>query len=431
MTKGKILIVDDEPFNLDYLEQELEDADYETLTAESGAQALEIVSAEKPDLILLDIMMPGMDGFAVLERLKSNPETRDIPVIVISASSSLQYVVKGIELGAEDYLPKPFEPTLLHARLSSSLERKRLLSLQQMYLKGLEHELEIGRQIQQSFLPAELPEIEGWEIAAYFKAAREVAGDYYDAFTTPEGYLVCLVGDVCGKGVGAALYMALFRSLIRVSVAGGDFSGEQEFQPIKPDLSSGEAGNLPTDAFSRCAQHLQQAVGFVNCYVTETHGDEGLFSTLFICLVEPGGARLVYLNCGNEPALWLKASGSLQLLARTSAVIGILPDLEVHRQEITLKTGELLCIFTDGVTDAQNLEQEFFGRTRIEETLGEYSNLASHPGQPVGQQPSDNGGARNVSIAKGVLEMVEKRLSEFSGAADPFDDVTLFVVRRR
>lgn len=122
----KILIVDDEPFNVDYLEQELEDLNYGTVSAGDGQEALDKMQAESPDLVLLDIMMPVMDGFAVLARMKADPKLRDIPIIIISAMNDLQSVVKGIEQGAEDYLPKPFEPVLLHARISSSLEKKRL-----------------------------------------------------------------------------------------------------------------------------------------------------------------------------------------------------------------------------------------------------------------------------------------------------------------
>jgi adenylate cyclase len=126
MTQPKILIVDDEPFNVDYLEQELSDLDYETISASNGQEALDKLRADAPDLVLLDIMMPVMDGFAVLSQMKSDSTLRDIPVIIISAISDLQSVVRGIEKGAEDYLPKPFEPVLLQARISSSLEKKRL-----------------------------------------------------------------------------------------------------------------------------------------------------------------------------------------------------------------------------------------------------------------------------------------------------------------
>lgn len=134
MTQSKILIVDDEPLNVDYLEQELEDMHYSIITAYNGREALGQVRSEQPDLILLDIMMPIMDGFAVLGELKTDPLLRHIPVIVISAINDLESVVKGIQLGAEDYLPKPFEPTLLHARITASLEKKSLRDQQKKLL---------------------------------------------------------------------------------------------------------------------------------------------------------------------------------------------------------------------------------------------------------------------------------------------------------
>ena len=134
MPQPTILIVDDEPFNVDYLQQELEEMNYIIITAGNGREALERVRGEKPDLILLDIMMPVMDGFAVLGELKADPLLRSIPVIVISAVNDLESVVKGIQLGAEDYLPKPFEPTLLHARISASLEKKSLRDQQRKLL---------------------------------------------------------------------------------------------------------------------------------------------------------------------------------------------------------------------------------------------------------------------------------------------------------
>src|SRR5512139_980269 len=124
--KAKVLIADDEPLNVDYLEQELEDLNCDTISARNGQEALDKLQSEAPDLVLLDIMMPVLDGFAVLACMKTDPKLRDIPVIIISAMNDLQNVVKGIEQGAEDYLPKPFEPVLLRARISSSLEKKRL-----------------------------------------------------------------------------------------------------------------------------------------------------------------------------------------------------------------------------------------------------------------------------------------------------------------
>ncbi len=140
--RAKILIVDDEPFNVDYLEQELEDLDYDTVSAGDGRQALAQVAATSPDLVLLDIMMPILDGFEVLARLKADPATRDIPVIIISAANDMSNVVRGIKLGAEDYLPKPFDPVLLQARLTASLDKKRLRDQEVEYLG------EVGRVIE-------------------------------------------------------------------------------------------------------------------------------------------------------------------------------------------------------------------------------------------------------------------------------------------
>ncbi len=134
----KILIVDDDPFNADYLEQELDDLGYDSIRAENGAIALEMVSSQSPDMILLDIMMPVMDGFSVLSRLKADPKTRVIPVIIISALNDLKSVVKGIEMGADDYLPKPFDPILLRARLTNALQRRLWHIQEQNYVREIE-----------------------------------------------------------------------------------------------------------------------------------------------------------------------------------------------------------------------------------------------------------------------------------------------------
>ncbi len=158
--RPKILIVDDEPFNVDYLEQELEELAYQTVRAANGREALAQVAAESPDVILLDIMMPELDGFQVLAQLKANKVWRDIPVIVISALSELASVVRGIELGAEDYLPKPFDEVLLKARLSASLEKKRLRDQELAYLRTVAHLTDAAAAVEaEIFAPESLAEV--------------------------------------------------------------------------------------------------------------------------------------------------------------------------------------------------------------------------------------------------------------------------------
>jgi serine phosphatase RsbU (regulator of sigma subunit) len=385
----KILIVDDEPFNVDYLEQELEDSGCKIFSATNGQEALEKVRSETPDLILLDIMMPVMDGFEVLSHLKADPSMRDIPVIVISANSDLQSMVKGIQLGAEDYLPKPFEPVLLHARISSSLEKKRLRDLQQLYLKSLERELDIAREIQKGFLPYELPGVDGWEIAAYFKAAREVAGDFYDAFLLRDGNLVCVVGDVCDKGVGAALFMTLFRSLIRVTSTTDVFFNGRETGSLTP------------------AGRLQHVVTFTNNYITETHYNASMFATIFVGIFNPQDGTLTYINCGNEPPLILGKDCVVTTLPPTGPVVGIIPDARFSVKETKVEKGDILLAFTDGIPDSKNIENEFFGTQNLIAALGD----------------------RNISPSE-LIKNIETRLHQFIGTADQFDDITLLAVKR-
>lgn len=388
-TKPKILIVDDEPFNVDYLEQELEGLDCETMVAVNGLDALDQVQSGDLTLILLDIMMPVMDGFEVLLRLKANPSTRHIPVIIISANNDMKSVVKGIQMGAEDYLPKPFEPTLLFARVSSGLEKKRLHDLQDLYLKALERELDIARQIQMDFLPAELPGIAGWEIAATFKAAREVAGDYYDAFLLPDGNLAFVIGDVCGKGVGAALFMTLFRSLIRATSTSDVSCGGRDMRILTP------------------AERLLHVISFTNNYLNETHGSANMFSTIFMGIIDLRANVLSYINCGNESPLLLRNGRVVTALKPSGPVVGVIPEAKFSVKEISMETNDLLLAYTDGIPDALNLQGEAFGNPRL---------LAAVEGC-------------DTSPAA-VLNHIQTQLAQFIGTADPFDDITVIAVKR-
>ncbi len=388
--KPKILIVDDEPFNVDYLEQELEDLNYETISAANGEEALEKIISETPDLILLDIMMPIMDGFSVLEKVKGNAAIRDIPIIVISANHDLNSVVKGIKLGAEDYLSKPFEPILLKARIQSSLEKKHLHDIQEKYLKSLEREMNIARDIQKEFLPEKMPSVAGWEIASYFKAAKEVAGDFYDAFLLPDGTLTFLVADVCGKGLGAALYMTLFRSLIRAA------STSDQFLP-----GQGQKNYTP-------AERLLHAVSLTNNYLIETHESACMFATVFIGILNPVDGKLTYVNCGNDPALIMGKDGKIHTeLPPTGAAVGVRLPAKFTAKEITLAEDDLLLAFTDGIPDTQNINKDFYGNNRLR-------NLLTADATPIE-----------------LLNRIEASLNQFIGEAEQFDDITLMAIKRK
>src|SRR5690606_13045707 len=213
---GHILVVDDTEMNRDMLSRRLQRQGHTVEMAENGRVALGMLEASDAyDLVLLDIMMPEMDGYQLLGHLRGSERFRHLPVILISALDDNDSVVKGIELGADDHLPKPFNPHILRARVEASLARKRLRDRERLHARALEREIDIARDIQAGFLPAAMPGADGWALAARFQPARQVGGDFYDAFALPDGRLLLVVADVCDKGVGAALFMALFRSLLR------------------------------------------------------------------------------------------------------------------------------------------------------------------------------------------------------------------------
>jgi serine phosphatase RsbU (regulator of sigma subunit) len=387
----KILIVDDEPFNVDYLEQELEDLGYGTLSAPNGAEALEVIGVESPDMILLDIMMPVMDGFEVLERLKAEKAWRDIPVVVISATDDLGSVVKGIELGAEDYLPKPFEPVLLQARIKAGLDKKRLRDMEQRYIQSLERELEIAREIQAEFLPDEVLQPKGWEIATAFLAAREVAGDFYDVFHLPGGYIGLILGDVCDKGVGSALYMALFRSLLR---AASDLSA------LEREMGGEEAQVDP-------AFVMTNAVRLANDYICRVHNSAN-YSTLFFGALDPASGLLRYIDAGHERPVVVNSSGIKTQLERTGPVVGLLEEAEFRVEQYQLDDGDLLLVYSDGFTDIENPDGEMYGRERL------LSLLSGVTGS-----------------AQSFVNRVLGRISAYAQDAAQFDDMTMLAVRKR
>ena len=257
-------------------------------------------------------------------------------------------------------------------------------------MKSMERELEIGREIQMGFLPLNLPTLEGWEIASYFKAAHEVAGDYYDAFKLPDGNLACVVGDVCGKGVGAALYMSLFRTLIRVTSKTDYF--------YAPTESRGTSD----------AERLKHVIGFTNNYVAETHGHTSMFSTVFISIVNVKENKLTYINCGNEPALFVRSDGDISLLWPTGPIVGIIPNADFQTGELALNENDLLLVYTDGVTDALDSQEVAFSRQRLVDIVN-----------------------ADRSHCAGLLSNLQLALDEYIGNASQFDDITVLAIMRQ
>lgn len=399
---AQVLVVDDVEMNRDLLARRVRRLGHEVLLAEDGVQALAALRTRPVDVVLLDIMMPNMNGYEVLEAMAADAMLRQVPVIMISAIDEKESIARCIELGADDYLPKPFDPLILQARLGASLARKRLREREQLYQKSLVRELEIGREIQAHFLPASLPAMPGFEFAARLRSARLVGGDFYDLFPLSGGNeTVMAIGDVCDKGVGAALFMALFRSLLRALAEQSDGVRWSD---------RGTVRERRRDAGPRAAavtNHLLRTITLVNDYVAGTHGSSNMFATVFFAVVDGDTGLVQYINAGQEPPVVVGPNGAREL-PPTGPALGLMPGLPFTVGHTTLAPGEALVAWTDGVTEARtDAGAELFGEVRALETV-----------RAAGQS------------AEAMLDGLIAAVDRWAGSAEQSDDITLLAVRR-
>ena len=289
-------------------------------------------------------------------------------------------------------------------------------SLQQVeaYSRVLNNELESGRRIQINFLPNKLLQIPRWETAAFFKPARQVAGDFYDIFQLPGGSIGFVIADVCDKGVGAALFMALFRSLIRV------FSGQTSLDGLPLTCSEAlpdEVNEALPDELNRIVDNptsdpshftALQAVKLTNNYIALNHGDLAMFATLFFGILDPDSGSLSYINGGHEPLFIVGSGGGVkERLSSSGPAVGIETEIDFKIQQTHMETGDILLGYTDGVTEADTSEGSFFTTERLVSIL---------------ETPA--------STATELLDRISTSVQAHVNGADQFDDITLLAVRR-
>jgi len=380
----KILIVDDIEENIDVLIELLSD-DFDISVAMDGEGALQIASEDMPDLILLDIMMPGIDGYEVCQRLKANRKTRDIPIIFLTAKSEVGDETKGLELGAVDYIVKPISPPIVQARVKTQLERKKQKDkLKKAYeiietqKKRMETELNAGRNIQMSMIPQTFPPFPDrneFSIHAKLLPAREVGGDFYDFFFIDEDNLCVCVGDVSGKGVPAALYMSVTLALIR-AVA-------------KDHLST---ANIVTRLNNELCEQNKEA----------------MFVTLFFGILDLNSRNFTYTNAGHNPSYFVKVDDDPKPLEEIHGIpLGIFSGKQYAQCTIHLDKGDFILIYTDGVTDSRNEKKEMFGNDRLVELL--LSN--------------------KKNSTKTIVDNVFKTTAMFGGDAEQYDDTTVMALK--
>jgi sigma-B regulation protein RsbU (phosphoserine phosphatase) len=341
--KRTILLVDDTPANIQVANSILKD-DYKVRVATNGAKALELAkTAPAPDLILLDVMMPEMDGYEVCALLKTDPDTRDIPVIFLTGKTEAEDETRGFEVGAVDYIHKPFSPSVVKARVRTHLMLREAREQLSRQLVAINNELEMARQIQLSILPSAVPAIKGLDIAARYVPMSAVAGDFYDFIAVDDKHLGILIADVSGHGLSAAL----IASMIQVALAG------QSAHASDP---------------ARVLGGLNQALsGKFQCnFVTAAY--------LFVDL-----EKLVinYAGAGHPPMLlWRGSAGSVQEVDENGLVLGQFPEALYKTVQLPVGAGDRAVLYTDGIVEARNPSQEQFGVDRFKQFLKSNRNLA-------------------------------------------------------
>ena len=376
-TLQEILIVDDTPANLKLLSQILTVNGYNVRVAVNGAQALTSIDMAQPDLILLDIKMPGMNGFEVCQQLKANPKTQDIPVIFISALDDLQDKLDGFNAGGLDYISKPFQIEEVLARVNAHLYIRRARQILESNNQRMQRELNLAWHLQRNFIPQKLPIFPGWEFSASIQPARETSGDFYDLLELPDGKIAFFIADVVDKGVSAALLMVLTWSLLRERILS---------TPDQP----------------------RQVLADVNQRMLAILTDLE-FVTAFLGVLDRHTGQLTYANAGHNPPLIFRSKHEQILrLSRTGLALGLFEETSWTQGEVMLNPGDVLLLYTDGVPEACNPSGEFMGLDRLIQCV-----------DPLIQDS-----------AEGIKTVIETKLNIFLSDQPPQDDLTLMVVKR-
>ncbi len=371
-----VLIVDDTPINIGVIAGALKDT-YKTKVATSGEKALAIAGGEeKPDLILLDVLMPEMDGYEVCRRLKADAATREIPVIFLTGQTGTEDETRGFEEGAVDYIHKPFSEAVVKARVKTHLALREASATIEKQLKEINLELEMARQIQLSILPQDTPKIAGLKIAAKYIPMTSVAGDFYDFIVVDERRVGMLIADVSGHGLPSAL----IASMLQVALSGQTNNAED---PTKVLLGLNKA---------LCGKF------------------ERNFVTAAYVFVNMETRTLKYAGAGHPPILlWQKSEKKGRELSENGLFLGMFPEAEYVSKEISFGENDRLVLYTDGVPETKNPKEVEFGTKRFLEFIGNHDGVA----------------AENFAD---TLYAELSRWTELPGAEGQQDDITVLTV---
>jgi phosphoserine phosphatase RsbU/P len=339
-----VLLVDDEPANIQIVNSILKDI-YKTRIATTGVKALELANqVPAPDLILLDVVMPAMDGYEVCCRLKSADQTRDIPVIFLTGQTEIDDETRGFQVGAVDYIHKPFSPAVVQARVRTHLVLRGVREQLARQLQTIQGEMDTARQIQLSILPPEVPAIAGLDIAARYIPMTSVAGDFYDFILIDEKRIGILIADVSGHGMPAAL----ISSMLKIAL-------------------DGQAA-WATDP-ARVLAGLNHAL----CGKFKGH-----FVTAAYVVVDTEGQRLLYAGAGHPPLIVMDQSAKqARHFIENGLFLGFFPTATYTAVEIPFKAGDWGVLYTDGILEMTDLSEEQFGLDRFKQFLEKNHDLSA------------------------------------------------------
>ena len=383
----KILSVDDE-LDLEllltqYFRRKIRKGEYEFHFAHNGLEALTMLLKEKDfDIILSDINMPEMDGLSLLTKI-NEMQRPSMKCIMVSAYGDMGNIRQAMNNGAFDFATKPIDLDDLSVTIEKAIEQINFIkSMQQehMQLESIKSDLAVASEIQQAILPRIFPPFpenaQQIDIAASMNAAKDVGGDFYDFFRIDNDHISFVIADVSGKGVPAAIFMAVSRTLIR---------------------ATGIRGVTPSECITYSNDLLVEES--VNC----------MFVTVFYGIYNIRTGEVTYTNAGHNPPYVVKADGSIQRLPITKNVlVGFVEDFQFTEDTVQLEHGDTLLLYTDGVTEAINVNCEEYGTGRLKAVLARH-------GQSNCQE---------------MIDAVKADVKAFAGEEEQSDDITLLAIKR-
>ncbi|MGI9229936.1 MAG: PP2C family protein-serine/threonine phosphatase [Gammaproteobacteria bacterium] len=380
----KILVVDDEPdlepLVLMRMRREIRSGLYTFVFAHNGVEALEMIKKEgNVDMVLSDINMPQMDGLTLLDQISdAEPDLRSV---IISAYGDMKNIRTAMNRGAFDFIIKPIDFDDFRITISrglSQLAKWREALSSRDKLVSLQHELDVAHTIQQSILPTRFPDTDNFQIKGGMEPAHEVGGDFFYVEQFSDGRVGLAIADVSDKGVPAALFMMLTRTLLK---------GALRDEKATPG----------------------QALEAVNELLKEDN-DASMFVTLFYAIYDPNTGSFTYANGGHNPPLHVHKDGSSELLAMTGGIaLGVVAEHKYAEQSLQLSAGDNIVLYTDGVTEAINTGGEEFGIEQLREVFSKSPGMDSNK----------------------INETMLGAVKTFIGDAPPFDDITCLTLHQK